>query len=351
MTRQDTLRMAIHSELAPYDAFSGPAYGDRNMPFIIGPAVGAASAAIGVAAATTTLATVGAAALATVGAIGAIATVAGLAMSVIGMATGNKELSKIGMYVGLAGGVASLATWGVTAGLNAASSSFEAATSAASAAQASSGASGALSGITHAGDAYTAGQAAGAGLTNTAGATTGAIAETSNAANAAGALTNAPSEAVANSPTALGGNLNATNSATNTLGQTAINTESKIATNMSPALPNTGVGVVPVQTAPLSQQATTASSFFSKLTDNPTALMVGGQALSGLYQGNAKKQENAITQQQNAYNQGVTSMQINNASHPASWGYTAVPRTAQQKSDAQVATANKAKEMAGILTA
>jgi hypothetical protein len=90
------------------------------MPFFIAPAVAAAGTAF--AAAGTAIAAggvmasmgaIGTAALATVSAIGTIAAVAGTAMSVVGMITGDKGLMKIGAIVGLAGGVASLASGAV----------------------------------------------------------------------------------------------------------------------------------------------------------------------------------------------------------------------------------------------
>lgn len=68
------------------------------------PIVTAAVIAVGAAIATTTVATVATAALA----VGTLVGTVGLGMSVIGMATGNKTLSKIGGYLGMAGGVMSL---------------------------------------------------------------------------------------------------------------------------------------------------------------------------------------------------------------------------------------------------
>lgn len=97
-----------------------PPFKQKEMPFFIAPAVAAAGTAF--AAAGTAIAAggvmasmgaIGTAALATVGAIGTIAAVAGTAMSVVGMVTGDKGLMKIGAIVGLAGGVASLASGAV----------------------------------------------------------------------------------------------------------------------------------------------------------------------------------------------------------------------------------------------
>ena len=127
-----------------------PPFNRKEMPFFIAPAVAAAGTAF--AAAGTAIAAggvmasmgaIGTAALATVSAIGTIAAVAGTAMSVVGMVTGDKGLMKIGAIVGLAGGVASLASGAVaslaaggefamgTAGIQSANAANAAATNAA----------------------------------------------------------------------------------------------------------------------------------------------------------------------------------------------------------------------------
>lgn len=136
----------------------------HSMPFIIGPAVGFAAAAVGVAAAGATLATVASAALAVVGAIGAIATVAGLAMTVVGAITGDKSLMKIGGIVGLAGGIAGLGSLALSSGLSMVSTEFAAASAAATTAQTAAGATSGLSGITNAVDAGKAGASIGESL-------------------------------------------------------------------------------------------------------------------------------------------------------------------------------------------
>lgn len=69
------------------------------------PIVTAAVVAVAAAVATTTVATVATAAIA----VGTLVGTVGLGMSVIGMATGNKTLSKIGGYLGMAGGALGLA--------------------------------------------------------------------------------------------------------------------------------------------------------------------------------------------------------------------------------------------------
>lgn len=80
----------------------------RCMPFFIGSALATAGAAIGAAAAAGTAAAIGTAAVATVSALSTIATVSGLAMTVVGAVTGDKELMSIGGMVGMAGGVGAL---------------------------------------------------------------------------------------------------------------------------------------------------------------------------------------------------------------------------------------------------
>jgi hypothetical protein len=69
------------------------------------PIVTAAIVAVGAAIATTTVATVATAAVA----LGTLVGTVGLGISVIGMATGNKTLTKIGGYLGMAGGAMGLA--------------------------------------------------------------------------------------------------------------------------------------------------------------------------------------------------------------------------------------------------
>ena len=99
ITKHDQLRMAIHAELAPYDAFGGAAYGKKEMPFAITAGIAAGSAMAAGAAIT-------AAGVAAV--VAGTAVAAGLTMTIVGMATGDKELMKIGGYVGLAGGIAGM---------------------------------------------------------------------------------------------------------------------------------------------------------------------------------------------------------------------------------------------------
>lgn len=96
-----------------------PPFKQKEMPFIVsavaaaGTAITAAGTAIAAGGVMASMGAIGTAALATVSAIGTVAAVAGTAMSVVGMVTGDKGLMKIGAIVGLAGGVASLASGAV----------------------------------------------------------------------------------------------------------------------------------------------------------------------------------------------------------------------------------------------
>ena len=98
-----------------------PPFNRREMPFAAlvgavaaaGTAIGAAGAAVAAGGVMASMGAIGTAALATVSAVGVAATYAGIAMSVVGMVTGDKGLMKIGAIVGLAGGVASLASGAV----------------------------------------------------------------------------------------------------------------------------------------------------------------------------------------------------------------------------------------------
>jgi hypothetical protein len=122
--------VAANLDLPVGDPFGGPAYGRKDFPFIVAPAVTAAVA-------TTTVATVATA-------VAAVATMAGLAMSVVGLITGDEDLVKIGGFVGLAGGVTGLATSAFSAGTSVAA---EAASAASQAAPAASGVQGAMGGL------------------------------------------------------------------------------------------------------------------------------------------------------------------------------------------------------------
>ena len=131
ITKSEALRLGMPIG----DPFGGPAYGELNMPFAIGPSVAAAAASIGTAATLGTAASIGTAALATASAIGTIAAVAGTVMSVVGLVTGDNDLIKLGGIIGIAGGVTSLAS-GALAGATGLAATTAAQTATQTAAQA-----------------------------------------------------------------------------------------------------------------------------------------------------------------------------------------------------------------------
>ena len=89
---------------------------------------------------------------------------------------------------------------------------------------------------------------------------------------------------------------------------------------------------------------------FDKLTESPSALMMGGQALSGLYQANVAGFQNQLTQQNQAYQQGMLSYQMNNANSVAPIPLSATPITADQQAAAKLTQAQNAKTRAEAIT-
>jgi hypothetical protein len=197
------------------DPFSGAAYGKREFPFIIAPAVAAVGTAVGFAAT----------AVAVVGAVSAIATVVGIGLTVVGAVTGDKDLMKIGGIIGIAGGIGSLATSALSAGMDLAVSATAEASLAAAPTEASLAAAGAPIESTMA--AAQAAEAAGTnGLAQSAG---GFMADTAVTANAATAATQVPSVAVDSS----GGALSSTGlNGVNSVAPSAIESPAKVAANV-----------------------------------------------------------------------------------------------------------------------
>jgi hypothetical protein len=120
-----SVRQAIELEIPPHFTHNtGSKWGQTHeMPFgviagaiaSIGSAIGASVAggiAAGAAIAAGGAITV-AGVTAIVGAVATVATIAGLGLTVIGLATGNKTLTKIGGYIGIAGGIAGIAAGAV----------------------------------------------------------------------------------------------------------------------------------------------------------------------------------------------------------------------------------------------
>ncbi len=327
-----TLAAAIHAELIPYDPFGGPAYGKKEMPFIIGPAVATAATAIGTAAAVGTAAAIGSAAVATVGAIAAVATVAGLAMTVVGALTGNSDLMKIGGIVGLAGGVTSLATGVIGAATSAASTSLSSAATPAANMSAPAGASGGIS----------------AGATNA----------------AANAITPAFSSGVSVAAPVTGTGMNAATASLSaptgllgSAGSTALQSVAPAMQSASTGLGSSvgsGVGAGLSASAPVTQSA----SFFDALM-TPQSIIEIGKVGAGMLQGSAEEDqlselvdkkysvENAkLDFEKQKYNTQQT-----NANTQARMNISARPLTQAELDAAAQRKAESAKKTAQILTA
>lgn len=277
-----------------------PPFNRREMPFapIAGAfaAVGAASGALATAAAVVNLAAVA-------------AMYVGVAMTVTGMVTGDKDLMKLGAIVGLAGGVGSMAIGGVaslaaggefamgTAGIE----SMNAANAAASTAQLGAGSTALLGQATN---AITPEFASGAG--QAAGATQGITGATGNFAQ--GTVSNIGT--VTNT-----GNLVA-GTGTGTLG----NVGSQIGSGMlQPAFSNAGtqaLGAASTIGNVTGQVASQGSGgFFTKLMSDMTPkdwIIAGGTVVSGGAKAVAANQANANAQKKFEYEQGIRNQQIQN---------------------------------------
>lgn len=268
-----------------------PPFKQREMPFAaLGTAIAAAGTAIGTAAAGATMATVGAAALATVNAVAVAAMYAGVAMTVVGMVTGDKELMKIGGIVGLAGGVGSLAMGGI-ASLAAGSElsfgttgieSLNAANAASSAAETT-----AMSGA----------------LANASGAITPEL------ANVGGQVSTQATGVTANLGNAITPNFSTqlTGQAANTgiLGASGTQMGTGILNSAAPNLTATGA------TQAAASSGTFLDKFMASLT--PKDYVIGGfSALSGGAQMMQANQASAERQRQYEYQQGIRNQQIKN---------------------------------------
>lgn len=326
-----TLAVAIHAEIIPYDPFGGPAYGKREQPFIIGPAV----TAIGAAAAAGTAAAIGTAAVATVGAISAIATVAGLAMTVVGAITGNSDLMKIGGIVGLAGGVGSLATGVLNVATSAASSSLSSASSAATPA---------------------ANMAAGSGASG------GISAATTNAA--ANAITPAFSSGVSAAAPVAGTGMNAATASlsapTGLLGSAGSTALQSVAPAMQSASTGLGssVGASVGSGLNAATPVTQSASFFDALT-TPQNMLEIGKIGAGMLQGSAEEDQlselvNKKYSVENAkldFEKQKYNTQQTNANSQGRMNISARPLTQAELDAAAQRKAESAKKTAQILTA
>ena len=271
-----------------------PPFKQKEMPFFIAPAVTAASVAIGAAATVGSMAAIGTAALATVGAIGTIAAVAGTAMSVVGMVTGDKSLMKLGAIVGLAGGVASLAS-GAVASL-AAGGKFALGTA----------------GIQSANAANAANATATAGINSMLGTTQIAQGQMSAAANASPLIQGG---AGGNTLTSQLNNFVAP-AATGQLGQVAgTGANGLLSSAQALAVDGTQAAMSPVTSLANSG----SSGYFGKLISDMTPkdyILLGGSVVSGGMNAVKENQANAEKQQAYEYKQAQRNTQLKNMNTP-----------------------------------
>jgi hypothetical protein len=279
-----------------------PLFKQKEMPFIVSAvtaasvSIGAASAAIAAGGVMASMGAIGTAALATVSAIGTIAAVAGTAMSVVGMVTGDKGLMKLGAIVGLAGGVASLAS-GAVASL-AAGGEFAMGTAGIQSANAANAA------------AANVGNIAANGIATGATISTATGQAASNAAN----LTANMSPVVNSAGTTANQAINSLVGGTQAGGVAAA----------SPLIGNTGGTVLSSSQAlgigNAGNLATTGSSgFFGKLIADMTPkdyLVMGGSVVSGGMQAVKENQANAAQQQAYEYKQAQRNTQLKNMNTP-----------------------------------
>lgn len=337
MTKYDQLRMAIHAEIAPYNAFSGAAYGKKEMPFAITAGIAAGSAMAAGAAVT-------AAGVAAV--VAGTAVAAGLTMTIVGMATGDKELIKIGGYVGLAGGLAG-------AGLNMAgygASTFAAQEAAAVASQAAPAAM-----TNAAAGGLSSGAAMAESITPTFGSMANPVAQTGSTMQqiGAGSLQQASQSALQNITPTLGTEVasNAVKAAPNILA----GAPQAITPAMS-ELGSTAISAAPVATQAIGGTAAAgataakgAGSLFDFISTPGGVTLLGnvatgiGGAITGSAQNDIYKNKIAFDQQQAAY-------QASNANAIAPYTMTTTPLTDAQRQQANIDKYNQAKKAAGILT-
>ena len=336
--------MAIHAELAPYDAFGGAAYGKKEMPFAItaGIAAGSALAAGAVVGTAATAAAIGAV-------VAGTAVAAGLTMTIVGMATGDKELMKIGGYVGLAGGIAG-------AGLNMAGfgaeafSAMESAASAANAANAipaaaTNAAAGGISSGAALESAVTPAFQSMANPVAQTGATMGQIGSGSLQATASQALTPAFEAAKTGAMTA---------------GQVAPNVLANAPQAITPALSE--LGATAIKAAPTAAQAiggTTAAgaqgagTLFDGLIDfvkTPTGVATLGTLASSYATRQTQGATNDIYKNKIAFDQQQEAYKMANANAIAPYNMTTTQLTDAQRQQANIDKYNQARKAAGILT-
>ena len=332
--------MAIHAELAPYDAFGGAAYGKKEMPFAIsaGIAAGSALAAGAVVGTAATVAAVGAV-------VAGTAVAAGLTMTIVGMATGDKELMKIGGYVGLAGGIAGMGL--NMAGFGASAfSGMEAAANAASAMPAT------------ATNAAASGVSSGAAMTSAVTPTFGSMANP--VAQTGATMGQIGSGSLQAAQQAMTPAFQAGTTGAMTAGQIAPNVLAGAPQAITPALSE--LGATAIKTAPTAVSAiggTTAAgaqsagTLFDGLIDfvkTPTGVATLGTLASSYANRQSQGDQNDIYKNKIAFDQQQAAYQNANANAIAPYGMTTTQLTDAQRQQANIDKYNQAKKAAGILT-
>lgn len=340
ITKHDQLRMAIHAELAPYDAFGGAAYGKKEMPFAISAGIAAGSAMAAGAAIT-------AAGVAAV--VAGTAVAAGLTMTIVGMATGDKELMKIGGYVGLAGGIAgmglNMAGYGASTFAAQEAAAVAANTANAIPAAATNAAAGGVSSGAALQSAVTPTFGSMANPVAQTGATMGQIGSGSLQATASQALTPAFEAAKTGAMTA---------------GQVAPNILASAPQTITPALSE--LGATAIKAAPTAVSAiggTTAAgaqsagTLFDGLTDfmkTPGGITLLGSTAQGIGTAITGSAQNDIYKNKIAFDQQQEAYKMANANAIAPYGMTTTQLTDAQRQQANIDKYNQAKKAAGILT-
>ena len=256
-----------------------PPFNRKEMPFapIAGAfaAVGAASGALATAAAVVNLAAVA-------------AMYVGVAMTVTGMITGDKDLMKLGAIVGLAGGVTSLAIGGVAS--LAAGGEFAMGTA----------------GIESMNAANAAASTAGAGINTMLGTTQLASSQAAAAANSSPLIAGG---AGANTTTNL-----INSSLSSGVGGVGASTAGQVGTgllNSSQALAVNGAQNM----SAVAGASQGSGGFFSKLMTDMTPkdwIIAGGTVVSGGAKAMSANQANANAQKKFEYEQGIKNQQIKN---------------------------------------
>lgn len=306
------------------------------MPFAI-------AAGISAGAAIAAGATVTAGAVASI--VAGTAMAASLSMMVVGVATGDKSLMKIGSMVGMAGGVVGMAGSAMSAGTAAASGAMSAGEAGATAAGTAASEAGTQAAATTAmagGNAITPVFQSGVGVLPQASA--GAMGEAGSAMLASGAADQALGQTTSNF---LGSGLSSTGQAA---AAAAPMTGDAIGATVGTA---TGANVgtnVGTAAANMPQAANQNLSFFDKLTTPEGLVKMGGTALQGIstYYGN--RQNNQLARDRFNYEAAQNNWQLNNINTPGANPMAARDPTRAEIAQAQREQAAQAKANARLLT-